>query len=50
MGKSDYVQLTVRLPPKFYQVLESMANKYSLTLQDTMLLILYDYLEGCKNG
>ena len=44
MGGRDYIQLTVRLPPKVYQRLEQLSREWSLTMQDTIVVVLLDYL------
>ncbi len=44
MGKgAQYVQITIRLPPKVYQILEQYAGERTLTLQDALVIILLDY-------
>ena len=52
MGKSEYVQVTVRLPPKVYQILARYAEERSLTLQDAFVVVLLDYfgLIGGEEG
>lgn len=38
-----YIQLTIRLPPKLYTLLEEYADERSLTKQDAIVVILLDY-------
>jgi hypothetical protein len=42
----EYRQLTIRVPLKWYKKIEEFSREWGTTLQDTILLILYECLEG----
>ena len=43
-GKSDYVQLTVRLPRFVLEKLELVRRRFNLSLQDAFLIVLLEYI------
>ena len=47
MGKNiQYIQVTVRLPPKIYDFINEFAQENGLTLQDAIIIILFNCIEG----
>jgi len=40
----DYKQVTIRLPVKVYETVARFGREYGLTLQDTLLVILLDWV------
>ena len=48
--KLDYVQITVRLPPKLYNLLSQYAENRTLTIQDAILVILLNSFDMVEVG
>jgi antitoxin component of RelBE/YafQ-DinJ toxin-antitoxin module len=45
VGKStDYIQLTIRIPPGLYSEVKRVSEQYGLTLNDSIIIILFNCL------
>jgi len=44
-GARDYVQLTVRLPPKLYSLVRRYAQEWGLSMQDAVVFLLLSLFE-----
>ena len=46
----EYRQISIRIPPKFFEKIQEMARELSTTIQDTILIILKEYFDMIEEG
>jgi hypothetical protein len=49
-AKSEYVQLTIRVPRGLFKYIEELSKRWGTTYQDTLLLIIWDWVIGSEEG
>jgi len=45
----EYKQLTVRLPPRIFKLINDFSRFWGLSIQDAIVIVLWDYFSGGKS-